>query len=234
MTKRLWLFIKRDLATNYSGIGFTAGTIFFLLVIFGILTPYSSAAENFHPTLFSWILFVGGIWHTGKIFEDLHDIKKNYIFLTLPIGNLERFLGRLFLTTVGYVGGLILVFFFASIMVYGFSLIAYKMKTAIFNPFTSEMGSFFDLYLIIHALFFLGAAYFKNFPRSKTILSIGILGLALTIFSFIIFLIVAQPGLPFGFYLVASYGTIIKIVFSLLLVPLCWLVTYLRISESEI
>ena len=115
--RRLSLFIKSDLAINSATI-FTFGiTTFAVLFLYGLVSANELRADNFHPVIFAWILFGGGLWLTSKAFADLHNEDQNQNFLLLPASNLEKLLGRLLLMTIGYFVSMVLIFYITSLLV---------------------------------------------------------------------------------------------------------------------
>ncbi len=211
---RLMLFIRSDLLMNSTKI-FTFGiTIFVILLLYGLLYVDKLGAVNFYSQLFIFVL-CGGFWSTSHAFSDLHDPHRKLSFLMLPASTLEKFLGRLILTSVGYVVGSILIFYISSLIIAGFSWIVFSKITPLFQPMHQDIVHYFAIYVFLHALFFLGAIYFKTSRLSKTILCLGVFAL-----SFLL--------------LVTIIGSCYKLILAVMVIFSAWLIAYLRLCESEV
>jgi hypothetical protein len=231
--KRLGWYIKSDLVINASSIITFGATISVLVLLFSLISVAKLDAANFHPVMFVLVLFIGGLWLTSKSFTDVHDSEKNRHFLMLPISNLERFLGRLILTTVGYVAGIAIVFFVISLLLAGITFLAFKQSSVIFNPFDVTMLKSFADYIFFQSIFFLGAIYFRSKNLSKTIISLCLLALFFIISASIVFEIFSGQDIFYGFQSLRMYTTMIKTIVTLLVIPCSWLIAYLRLCESE-
>lgn len=238
--QRFALLIKLDLATNYKTIlTFTTATTSLLFFYF-LISPANNITGNFHTDLYNILLFVGGFWVSSLAFKELHDLKKNYIFLTMPCSSLEKFSCKLLLTSLGYVLALSIGYFILSVIINVFSLLILKQSQPLFNPLHPGILAHIYYYIILHSIFLLGSIYFKKNVMSKILLTIS----CLLILLFVLITIGARFFLvlnTFSFTPFANYerwfGLIpnfAKAIFWFYLAPLCWLITYLRLTEEEL
>jgi hypothetical protein len=89
-------------------------------------------------------------------------------------------------------------------------------------------------YLIFQAIFLLGAIYFKRYALLKTVLCLVCVGITFTLLAHIVFS--ALFGVHSAVYL-AAYSRHLnefKSAFWLVLAPLCWVISYVRLKEAEI
>lgn len=235
--RRLGLFIKSDLVINAATILTFGITAFAVLFLYGLISANEMRTDSFRVITFAWIFWVffgGGLWLTSKAFVDLHNEDRQQNFLLLPASNLEKFLGRLLLTTVGYVIGVGLIFYLASLLVAACTWLIYGEPAVIFNlPHLTVWHNMLD-YILLQSLFFLGAIYFKSSNFSKTILCLC--GLILIFFctAFIVFVLFLGLHLLYGWQALILYSTALRLIFTLMLLPCTWLIAYLRLCESEV
>lgn len=232
--KRLFLFMRLELATNYKIIlSFTAATAS-VLFLYCLAFPIRTASEGFHSVIYSLLLFFGGFWVSSLSFKDVHDEKKNYAFLTLPLSNFEKFLGKLLLTSVVYVIALSVGYFVLSVLVFGINMLLFKYPQPIFNIFDHEILSYVKWYLVWQSVFLFGSIYFAKNALSKIILTISLVIIAFIIIAFIFSVLFVGPQAAFAMSWDDPIIRIVKMVFWLFLAPVCWLVTYLRLTEAEL
>src|SRR5579872_5309262 len=93
---RLFRLIGNDLSLHKKTILLSA----IALLIFFSLFAFS----------YFFVLYVGGLTLTSMAFYDVHDKQKAHLFLMLPCSNLERWLSKWFLTSIGYIVGTLLVY----------------------------------------------------------------------------------------------------------------------------
>jgi hypothetical protein len=227
---RLGLFVKSDLVINSSRIFTFSATIFVVLFLYSLISA-KFIVDNFHPVLFLFVLFVGGLWLTSRSFVDLHDQERSSHFLLLPATNLEKFLGRLLLTTIGYMVGTVLIFYVVSLLVAGFTWLVFGKISVIFQPMHKDMVHFLAIYMVYHSIFFLGAVYFKTNNFSKTNLCLCGLGLVFFLLAVIIFWIFLGVNIFDGWRVLNDIT--LGLIFAIILLPGIWLAAYLRLCESE-
>jgi hypothetical protein len=232
--QRFILLIKNKLTLNATGIILFTGTIFAVVLLYSLLLPYNHINFQFHNDAYKLLLFCGGIWITSNAFADLHDSKKAISFLTLPASQFEKFLLILCFTTIGYILAITIIFSLTSLIVATFNLSFYKIRTAIFNPFDHEIINSIKTYFSVQAVFALGAIYFKKYSISKTILTVCILFIVISMFTFMTLIAFSlQPPLHQLNFQIAYQNLITQIVSTLIMFS-CWYITYLRLTEYEV
>jgi hypothetical protein len=121
-----------------------------------------------------------------------------------------------------------------SLLIAGLTWLSFGKTSVIFQPIHKDIMEYFVIYIFYQSLFFLGAIYFKSSNFNKTILCFCgvILGFVLAASSiFVIFL----GSFFFDWWQVLElYGKTIQLVLTIVVPPCAWLITYLRLYESEI
>lgn len=176
--------IKRDVflikSTAFTGMYIAIGVLFLLLLLNFVWDREISPNE--FSGVFSFIYFILGIVLTFSIFKELHNQKKNQLYLSLPISPLER-LAAIWLTVV-----LVYTILFSIIgFVIGefailFSHLFQASEQIPLVPFTEAYWRTIKAYLFLQPLFMIGAITFEKNRAGKTILC-----LVLTILFFAIF-----------------------------------------------
>lgn len=118
---------------------------------------------------FNFLIFSGAIF-TSMIFTDLGDQKKAIPVLTLPVSNFERFL-------VGWLYSFVIfqLIFVSCFFAIDFILVSIgnteplvKNTVVGFNNENTELTMALSVYVVIHAITFLGALYFERLHFIKT------------------------------------------------------------------
>jgi hypothetical protein len=232
--KRLLLFMRLELVANHKIIMvFTAATAS-VLFLYSLVFPIRTSTENFHEMAYLLLLFFGGFWISSLAFKDVHDDKKNYSFLTLPLSNFEKFFGKLLLTTVGYVVALSIGFSVLSLVVSGIGLLLFKHTQPLFNPFDYEILSSLCWYFVWQSLFLLGSIYFTKHVLSKIVLTASLIVIAFLGIGFIFSLLLIGADASITMSWDAPAIGIMKKVVWVFLAPVCWVITYLRLTEAEL
>jgi hypothetical protein len=235
--------LKLEVVTHYKTILTFIATSSSILFLYCLFVSIHHMSNTFHLKLYAALLFIGGFWTTSLAFKELHAPERNYIFLTLPSSNCEKFLSKLLLTAPGYVLASLLGYFTLSVIVNGASLLILQTTQPIFNPFDRDIVTMLHYYFVLQSLFLLGSVYFKRHVMSKMILTIScfiivaLLLLAASAKLFLKYHIFTISGyehwinLDFDFDVLPNF---IKAIFWFYLAPFCWLITYLRLTESEL
>ena len=235
--KRLWFLIRNDVLFFYRSTLISVGTVTAVLLLFFLVSTASGRQSGTYLSIFGLILFFGGFLFTSSSFSDLHDKHKCTLFLTLPGSNLEKFLGKLILTSVGYAVGVLVFFYLFTLLVSGLNLLLFKRSLTPFNPFQVAVFEYIGAYLVTQSIFLLGAIFFKTRAFIKTVLSISGFFLALTVFTFFV-LWIFYKDLFTGRVVIETFhfesiahsrhmiATIVQILFWVVLAPFFWLVGY--------
>jgi len=243
--KRLALLIKNDIMMHRHTVYIVIGTIIGILLLFNLISPHNIYTINTDPTAMLWILFLGGIWVTSLTFRELYDKEKNYLFLLLPCSNLEKLLNKLILTAIIYPLVVVILYTAFYWLIAIFTKLLYHFTPALFDPFQATIWLNVASYIVIQSVFFLGAIYFKSHPIIKTFLCLIILGIIISIFTFITGIFLFKSLFVHGIFFLPNFRTlitpveksladVIHITFWIVLAPTCWIISYLRLKEFEV
>ncbi len=225
--RRLLLLTTNELRNNRKPIIIAAATI----LVFWTLFSYGGAVT---PALYTFILYIGGFIMTSRAFKELHDPELAYHYLTLPCSNLERFLSKWFITSIGYALGLIGLAYLYNLghITIGFGL--FRHAPNLLTAFDLSLWQSITNYMILHSIVFLGAVVFKRYCLLKSALFIGCLLLVLSYFTASISLHFIPLWTPATLQNIGTAAQTFGTAFWIVLAPFCWIVTYLRIKECEI
>ena len=179
-----------------------------------------------------FILYTGGFILTSRIFNDMHNPQKSYLFLMLPCSNLERFMSKWLLSSIGYALGTLLLCYLVSFLLAAINLFTDKHPLDLFD---ASLWIGIWKYVILQSVLLLGAITFKSHSFMKTLLVLGCFFLVISLFSLFVTIIFFFPGhLDQGASMIEGslYGW--NFAFWVALAPVCWYITYLRIAEYEL
>ena len=225
-------------------------TIFLVLFAQGMFSAFVNRQGGYSPSIYREIfpgfLFLGGFILTSVFFaQDMFDRTGQHNWLTLPASQAHKFLAKGVLTAVAYPVVLYLLFFFSSIIIELLALILFKDPVYLFNPFAFGTNKLLMHYIVNQSIFLLGATYFRKAHFIKTVLSLSLIGIALSIITAFFVRIVFAPyftsmlciRLSFPSNFLNSQFTIVRWVMGLLYwvaLPLfCWFTAYLRVKEVQ-
>ena len=224
--RRIFLMAKVDLTLQASKVFLYACVLFAI----GVLANLSGNTQTFSSSPgFHFFLIVIGAFLASRSLNVIHRADLGIAFYSLPCTILEKFIERLLLTSVGF---FIAWLFLYSIMRYLMGMFhGYGFSDNYFYLFNPTIWGMLIKFMMIHAVFFTGSAYFKNNAFMKTLLvivSVSILAALVTI--------------PFSHYhynqisFIGLYDSVsfINYFYSILIIAVCWLATYFRLRESEI
>ncbi len=185
---RFQALLKREVKSSQKDLNTYALVI--VLILFGFETLQSLVARYTHSTfplevygeMFPSFLLLGGFIITSLMFaEDMFGKNTQHDWLMLPATNLEKFASKAVLATVAYPIALTLLFFLTSLVTEPIQLLIFGNPMALFNPFKdSELWVLLAQYWVWNSVFLLGATYFHKAHFIKTVLAIGVIGLALS------------------------------------------------------
>ena len=252
---RFYLLVRNGLALNKSAILIVSAAVGAILLSFSALDTFVGYRPRFHQWIYLGVLYVGGLIVTSKIFKELHDTVKGSAWLLVPASLLEKASSRIVLSTVMYVVTTMLIYFGFSLISEGFNWLLFRRHHPLFNPFDQLIINGVALYFVLQAPFLVGAIYFRKHPLSKTIL-------ALLGYTFVFFVaVILAIWLIFGNYFngffpgletlieqtrtacesitanIEKLGRVVlwvwRIIFWALIPPLCWIICYYRLKETE-
>ncbi len=248
---RFWHLIKNDLLTNYRTLMIAVGAALGLFLFANIISMISVDRVLVLTVFYPLILFIGGFIVTSQAFSDLHHPQRSYVYLTLPASNLEKFFSKLVLTTVGFVVFTLILYFLFSVFMSLVNLMLFGQSYPLFNPFGQTVWITIGIYAITQSLFLTGAVFFKRNALIKTLFTLFILQLVLSIFVAIVGRILFWDlfhGFEFSINVIEpsfdiqekwenflfGFVDLMKFLFFWVLAPFLWFVTYTRLKETEV
>lgn len=233
---RLINFIKRQYVLNITSLVIGAAAVFGSLLMISELVGYfspQSITNLIHLYLFTFILC--GLIFSSRAFNELHNPQKGYAFLTLPVSTLEKFIGSWLLTSLFYT----IIFSLVCLLIYSLACMTGNRMDAFSEIFNGDVLKKIATFLVMQSIFFLGSLYFRNNNFLKTILSLFLFTVIVSIYSGILGWLVLKGNSPMGFginstEIAGSAIKLIKVGFYFLLGPFMLIVSYYRLKERQI
>lgn len=247
--RRVLRLIRNTLVLQRTAIVVQASAAAGILLLLSLADAMLLSSPGLHQSLYLVVLFAGGLLLTSRSFKDLHDPVQGPFWLLLPASLPEKTLSRVLLTTVVFLAGSLLGYWAFSLLAEGCNWLIFQRRHPLFVPFSPEVLKGVLAYTALQAPFLLGAATFRRHALSKTILSLlglalllglaGLLSLRLLFWdqlegsglramltgpeSRLIWMRLTESGRT-----VAGIG---RIVFWLLMPPLCWVLCWVRLKR---
>ena len=253
LPRRLLYLLKRDLLSNITTTLITFGAVTAVIYLISALTAYNrTPSDQLYFTLFTNLLFIGGLIVTSMVFREMHRKETAQNYLLLPASNFEKFFSRLLISTVGFAAVTLVGLTLISYLSEGINTLIFKRHNQIFNPFTKTVWMLMAHYFVAQSVYFLGAAYFRKHNFIKTInviflilILVSILGvLFFRIIYFDIFdtffgikdtsLMIQWDKISLAPKTIDTLINIAKALYWLIPAPLFWTITYFRIKEAEV
>lgn len=244
---RLFNLVKIEVITSYRTLLLGAGAMIGVLLFLSLFAVRSNFPENFHDIFYPLVLFFAGYIFTSTAFKELHQYPRNYSYLTLPASILEKFLTKLLLTSAGFIVVSLIGYFVFSAMAAVLANVVFHRSFPLFNPFNESVWIVVRVYFITQSIFLFGSVYFKSHSLLKVLLSSFLLSIFISLlFSFafrIVFYGYSMDELIFSvdgyeFYQMEPLGRTIaaisKVIFYYILAPYFWVLTFLRLKETEV
>ena len=235
--RRLGLLLRNDVLNDQRTL-LIVSAIITVLALFGpagaVYSSYTGA--GFYRTLCLIALFAVGTITTSRAFADLHGRATSTAFLLLPATALEKTVARLLMGTAVLIGYLLLFTTALSLLVEILKLAVFGGENVLFSPFDPVVWSVVPHYLVVQALFFLGAAWFRRLNFIKTLLALVVIVAGLTAFGVSVTWSLTEGVhfeggyfFDFDFFVGALYYAYI-----VLLPVFCWFVAWLRVKETQV
>lgn len=249
--RRFIHLLKNEIVSNYRSLLVSAGAVTGVLMVIYLLQMLGNNPTAFHEVWYPLVLFIGGFVISSKVFSVIHDRRQNYIYLTLPASNCEKFISKLILSAVGWVVASAIFFFLFSVLAAAVSELVWENSMGIFNPFQNLYAKCAAIYLVLQSIFIFASIYFRKNPLAKMLGSLFLIGIVLVLFSGLMLRIIFAKYIPWhgcmtidfdqyffqldnieSFFLVL--GEIVKYSFWILLAPYFWILSYIRLKEAEV
>ncbi|MBI9109196.1 MAG: hypothetical protein JEZ04_20795 [Spirochaetales bacterium] len=252
---RIWYLLKRESARRWKDYLITISAFcgFYLLgVVIGAKT--GGLDSSLHYSNFGSILFLFGFIFTSTAFREAHKKLLNHDYLMLPASTLEKFVAKLMFSSVGFAVASVLVYWVFSLigkLVVEVFLGAYYPDFFIFDKIIWQM---IGHYFILQSIFMLGAVWFRKGNFIRTIISLILFSIILSVLSSLVAWLVFNDYFwtfvrgDFNFNIDFSSGfdmqrlevlgggvlTLFKIIYFGLLAPVCWFGSWLKLRELEV
>ena len=251
--RRLFSLLKRDILSNINTTLITFGAVTAVIYLISAITAYNSAPSGqLYFTLFTNLLFAGGLIVTSMIFKEMHRKETAQNYLLLPASNFEKFFSRLLISTVGFAMITVIGITAISYLSEGVNTLIFKRHNVLFNPFSKMVWTLMAHYMVAQSIFFLGAVFFRKYHFIKTINVIFLIQISVSIIA-ALFVRIVYFDLFDGFFRIGNTSLLfqweklsldassftgllntLKILYWLVPAPLFWTIAYFRIKEVEV
>ncbi len=181
---RAKLLLTRQLRLNTSsiliGFGAAVGVITFILSMRIIFNLRGLNVEGFSGLPFT-LFFIGGYIFTSTIFSELRTAHRGYLYLTLPASTLEKLLVAWFTSSILYIVASIIALYVINLLLMLVAFIFNAHPVPLYNLFSPWMLKIYAVYIVTQSIFLLGAIYFRGVNFLKTLLSLFVISVALSI-----------------------------------------------------
>ena len=197
--------------------------------------------------LFFTVFFVGGYILASRVFQELGDYRTGYMYLTLPVSNLERLLVGWATTSVMYSMLGMAAFLILSHLANFLAASSFGFQFQWIGFGTIPWVKLFGIFIVTQSVFILGSAFFKKHAFLKTLLAIFILQNVIGIISFLLgwgiitefstgSLSIQENSISEGLVLImeTTVPIVAKILFWGILGPFFLTASYFKIKETEI
>ena len=137
--RRLGLLLRRDFSVGYKSVFIAMAAVGGFVILVSVLSALVRKFGPIHFQLYLPLLFLGGFIVTSLIFKELHLNGQGVFYMTLPGSNLEKFLSKLLVTSLGYAFGSLFFYTAVSSAAEGINRVIFGYGHAFFNPFTRQV-----------------------------------------------------------------------------------------------
>jgi hypothetical protein len=259
--RRFAQLLLRDLAGGYRSLlvamAAVAGTVILVsaLTVLGMqLSGRHAGTVNFHPNMFTNLLFLGGFIVSSLAFREIRQNGGGIFYLILPASSLEKFASKLLATSVGYALGSVVFYTAAAAASEGINRLIFGFGNAFFNPFDTGVLEALGYYCVAQSVFLLGSIWWRKLAFLKTVMTIQAVAVGVALVAGIAARIVFHqyfrgwsldlgdvPGwnelsrqTALGIGPLVEIGRVLQIVFLAGTAPVCWLIGWLRLRDIEV
>lgn len=170
--RRTWRLVKNDVVANYKNAAIGLGAASGVILLLTVLTNIGGSSSAFHVPVYTNLLLIGGYIVASIAFVDLHDDRKGLHYLTLPGSLLEKYVGRVLLTSVGWAIVSTVAYMVVTLVGAGLAEWFFGSSHGVFVPSSSWSWNLIATYLVSQSIFVFGSIYFKKAAFLKTVLAI--------------------------------------------------------------
>jgi hypothetical protein len=203
------------------------------------------------------MIYLTGLIFASRMFKCFHIKSEAMLYLLIPATQLEKIIAAIFLSTFYFFGMVIITFLFGKILNFSILNLIFDNTNEIYILLTKgqslgeqivmgveDLLQIFSSFAIIQGIFMLGALYFKQNTIAKTMLTIVLILIALSIIQGILFTnIVGHNFLSMNFNTIIYYlnnndtlvnSEILSKISGYLFIAFLWIVSYFRLTEKEV
>jgi hypothetical protein len=177
--------MQNDVRINAKGLLTAVGAAIGVFLVLDLIGIAFGEMDSDRDTTFTTILVIGGYILSSVAFTDVHESKKATHYLTLPGSTLEKYVGRVLLTTVGWTLAAIALYMVTTLLSAGIGMVIFGRAGEIFLPVTPLTWEAIGSYIVTQSIFVFGAVYFKKHHFVKTVLAAVVIAIAFAFFSMV-------------------------------------------------
>jgi hypothetical protein len=253
--RRLVMLLRRDFISGYKSVFIAMAAVGGFVILVSVVSAFGRELGPIHEPMYYPLLFLGGYIVTSLTFKELHLNGQSVFYLTLPGSSLEKYLSKLLVTSAGYAFGSLFFYTAVSSAAEGINRLIFGYGHPFFNPFERTALIAMAVYLVTQAVFLVGSVYFRKLAFIKTNLYIWLFGIVVVI------LVAVIGWLIFRDYAVGNrieldpyfqrlgesgelqtvlgpmaekFWHVARVLFWGVMAPVCWLISYLRLRETEV
>ncbi len=255
--RNILLLLKKQVYEDKKGLIIYASVVFGLILIPNLVMGFfgklpSSQDDMGYLGLFGNLLFAGGFIMVSITYaQEMYSKVKQHAWLMLPVHAHEKLIAKVIYHAIIYPLVLLIFIFASSVIIEGLNAVLFSSSTPFLDMTDLAVWKMILNYLILQSVFLLGATYFKSANFVKTVLSVMVVSIVLSIILALIARVVYAPYAQVMFHggisidettfimntnamnLLETYEVIGKTIYWALLAPFCLVVSYFRIREVE-
>jgi hypothetical protein len=256
--RRFALLIKRDFLIGYRGIFIAMAAAGGFIILVTVLANLGRGGGLDHLALFMPLLFIGGFGVTSLAFRELHQGEQSYFYLNLPASTFEKLASKLLVTSVGYAAAALAFYSMVALAGEGLNRLIFGYGHRLFNPVSRDVLFSVAVYLVTQGIFLVGSAYFRKLAFLKTVVAWNVLVIGTAALAGLITWLIFRGASLEGVVLIPETRAVLdtlpderelqelltnagrgfwralKILFWSALAPVCWIITYFRLQETEV
>jgi hypothetical protein len=253
--QRLAMLLRRDFSAGYKSVFIAMAAVGGFVILVSVVSAFGRELGPIHGQMYFPLLFIGGYIVTSLTFKELHLNGQSIFYLTLPGSGLEKYLSKLLVTSAGYAFGSLFFYTAVSSAAEGINRLIFGHGHPFFNPFERYTLIAVAVYLVTQAVFLVGSVYFRKLAFIKTNLFLWLFGIVVVILVAVIgwaifrdYAAGTRIELEPYFHRLGESGEmqavlapmaekffqVAKVLFWGVMAPVCWLIGYLRLRETEV
>lgn len=243
---RFALLLRLELFRSRKAIAMMLVITLGMLILFGLLLDIIVSNIRLvydHHENYAASMMIGGFIMSSLAFSDLSSSLKRSNYLVLPASTFEKFLSMWLLTSAGWVVLYTLTFWVYTLLVNPMASLLFRSITfQPFEPFGEFSITVIQYYFVLQGIFLVAASHFRGYVFAKTVVVLVLFALVIGIVAYFIMRnsFLADHECTAGrceildAMSVHTGWLVVKSLFWWVLAPLCWILTYLGLKETEV